>query len=245
MEQRDLRADLDLAEMLSLDIFQALSYLKTQGVPHRDIKTSNVLLSCECSEPSPTDCGCIKNLGCRLSAKLCDFGLAKLDVFAEASSSNMAGTMAYMAPERFHWRETRRMIPNEVVVSTFDYFASDVYSAALVTWEMYVYAQTGTYTKARSKQEIKHLLGREDQRHMSAPLVPSTSGDTSICCIPSMDALCEHHASLLWSCLGADPSTRPRAENVVRVLRAMTSAKKKRRRRHTTMTRSTLVDMKL
>ena len=168
--------------MLSLDMFEALGYLVTQGVPHRDVKTSNVLLSCACEGLPGTDNSCIKSPGCRVTAKLCDFGLAKVEIFAEASSGNLAGTMAYMAPERIqrHLSHTgpsgdgRRHIVEADEFdelegdndSLIDYFASDVYSASLVALEMYVYAQTGTYTKVRLQHNTNNIFSREGRGGM-------------------------------------------------------------------------------
>lgn len=62
-----------------LDIAQGMRVLHERGILHRDLKSTNVLLSD------------------KYQLKLCDFALA--DVMAECVRPTMAGTAAWMAPE--------------------------------------------------------------------------------------------------------------------------------------------------
>lgn len=63
----------------------ALAYLHGMLVVHRDVKSNNVLLT----------------LGPRPTAKLCDFGLARMKSELCTGTMQWAGTAAYMAPELF------------------------------------------------------------------------------------------------------------------------------------------------
>ena len=98
--------------------------------------------------------------------------------------------------------------------SLIDYFASDVYSASLVALEMYVYAQTGTYTKVRLQHNTNNIFSREGRGGMVDAARMTIREST-----PQADAL-PNHALLLLSCLDATPSNRPDAKTVVQALSA-------------------------
>lgn len=88
-----------------LEMLQVLVYLHRRGVLHRDIKPSNLMVIND-------------------HIKILDFGLAKT---MEARSSeytkeNIAGTMAYMAPELFKGEQVSR--------------ASDLYAVGLLAYEL-------------------------------------------------------------------------------------------------------------
>merc|ERR1711998_310155 len=100
MSKKRLRAEDALSNELSHNIFDALSYIEAQGQNHRDVKTSNVLLTCTCTGPITPGCQCLATMGKKVIAKLCDFGLSKPDVFSNESRGNLAGTLRYIAPER-------------------------------------------------------------------------------------------------------------------------------------------------
>lgn len=70
-----------------IGILKGLSYLHQHGVVHRDIKPQNLLIHQENGKLIP---------------KICDFGLAKRLSHQEEVSSQLMGTMEYMAPEQFN-----------------------------------------------------------------------------------------------------------------------------------------------
>lgn len=100
------------------DVAQALEHAHDRGVIHRDVKPSNIIVDAEGH------------------AYLTDFGLAmtKRPMGTAASmktlgaQSGMSGTIPYMAPEEFEEREESRHIGP----------SADVYSLAVVTYEMLV-----------------------------------------------------------------------------------------------------------
>lgn len=69
-------------------ILQGLAYLHKHGMVHRDIKPQNLLIN---KEPDGT---CV--------SKIADFGLAKQLSEQKELSSQLLGTMEYMAPEQFN-----------------------------------------------------------------------------------------------------------------------------------------------
>jgi serine/threonine protein kinase len=80
----DERREIDLDTKLSIvsQIANGLAYAHEHGVVHRDMKPSNV---------------CVTSGG---SAKILDFGLARFDSTRLTKTGYMAGTIAYMSPER-------------------------------------------------------------------------------------------------------------------------------------------------
>jgi len=101
-------SDRDILE-IGVALCDALSHAHAQGIVHRDVKPSNVLVP-----ERPTSRA--------HPAKLTDFGVARVIGGASLTlTGDVVGTAAYMAPEQAEGRETG--VP------------ADVYSLALVIYE--------------------------------------------------------------------------------------------------------------
>ncbi len=100
-------SDRDIVEV-GIALCDALAHAHSQGVVHRDVKPSNVLI------PEPPGAGQV--------AKLTDFGVARL-IGADTltRTGDVIGTAAYMAPEQADGREAGA--------------AADLYALALVLYE--------------------------------------------------------------------------------------------------------------
>jgi len=106
-------SDHDVAE-IGLALCQALAHAHAQGVVHRDVKPSNVLVP----ETRHGSGG--------VACKLTDFGVARVvegDGDALTRTGDVIGTLAYMAPEQAEGREAGA--------------PADLYAAALVLYEAF------------------------------------------------------------------------------------------------------------
>ncbi len=110
--------DYRIIEDLAKDIIEGLAYLHSENIIHRDLKPTNILLFSE---------------GEKLRAKITDFGIAKR-TDATAASTQLVGTVEYMAPEFF---STGNITP-----------ASDVWSVGVMLLE----ALTGTHPFGKTSQ---------------------------------------------------------------------------------------------
>lgn len=106
-------SDRDVAE-IGIALCQALAHAHAQGVVHRDVKPSNVLVPNAPHAGGPV-------------AKLTDFGVARIVEGAGAEAltrtGDVVGTLAYMAPEQAEGREAGA--------------PADLYAAALVLYEAF------------------------------------------------------------------------------------------------------------
>jgi serine/threonine protein kinase len=98
------RATLDI---ITADILAGLQYLHANDIIHRDIKPSNILLFKD---------------GDSYRAKIADFGIAK-NINATMASTQLIGTMEYMAPEYFTTGQVTK--------------ASDMWSIGVMLVELY------------------------------------------------------------------------------------------------------------
>ncbi len=114
--------DYRIIEDLAKDIIEGLAYLHSENIIHRDLKPTNILLFSE---------------GEKLRAKITDFGIAKR-TDATAASTQLVGTVEYMAPEFF---STGNITP-----------ASDVWSVGVMLLE----ALTGTHPFGKTTQGLSN-----------------------------------------------------------------------------------------
>lgn len=110
-----------IAVHLMLQIAEAMKYLHSQGIMHRDLKASNVLVDLSCS-PDFTRDG-------YFTVKLCDFGLAKVKEGAhDIVNTAKVGTQYWRAPEVFGSDDA----DDDATYS----FSADVYSYAMTCYEI-------------------------------------------------------------------------------------------------------------
>ncbi len=116
------------AVRISVEVCEALEYAHAHGILHRDIKPSNILLDAEGS------------------AKVADFGVAKLLAMGDITESNaQLGTAIYMAPEQI---EAPRSVDAR----------ADLYSLAVALYEMTIPTPlTGRVEESRAKVPSRGL----------------------------------------------------------------------------------------
>lgn len=101
------RKDSLLCSLLT-DTASALTYTHHMGICHRDIKSHNVLIRAD-------------SAGRNLTAKLCDFGLARMKSKLCTGDTQWAGTPNYLAPEVF-----RKQVYSHKI---------DVFAFGVLSWE--------------------------------------------------------------------------------------------------------------
>jgi len=133
----------NIIEDLANDIIDGLAYLHSQNIIHRDLKPTNILLFSE---------------GDKLRAKITDFGIAK-KADATAASTQLVGTVEYMAPEYFTTGNISK--------------ASDIWSLGVMLLE----ALSGTHPFGKTtqglsnEQIIRNILSKDLQENLTnAPL---------------------------------------------------------------------------
>ena len=143
---------------IAIALCDALSHAHAQGVVHRDVKPSNILVP---ERPSSR----------ANPAKLTDFGVARvIGGDSLTGTGDVVGTAAYMAPEQAEGREAGA--------------AADLYSLALVTYEALTGVnpvRTGTAAirarrlgahlppLRRQRRELPRELGGVDRSGAAAP----------------------------------------------------------------------------
>jgi serine/threonine protein kinase len=133
-----------LIEDLANDIIDGLAYLHSRNIIHRDLKPTNILLFSD---------------GDKLRAKITDFGIAK-QADATAASTQLVGTVEYMAPEYFTTGNITK--------------ASDIWSMGVMLLE----ALSGTHPFGKTtqglsnEQIIRNILSKDitaEMQNVTAP----------------------------------------------------------------------------
>lgn len=175
----DLRARLregplapEAIRLLGRSIADALAYVHSHGIVHRDVTPANILLPGERSH------------GSLPVAKLTDFGIARvMESTRQTSEGSVLGTANYLSPE-------------QAVGATVGP-ASDVYSLGLVLLECH------TGRRAFPGTGIEALAARLHR----APEIP--------------DTLSPAWREIIGACVAREPSDRPGADDLVRMLRRL------------------------
>ncbi|RAL49080.1 hypothetical protein DM860_015071 [Cuscuta australis] len=179
-----LSLDWETRKKICMGIAKGLAYLHEESrlkIVHRDIKASNVLLDKD------------------LSAKISDFGLAKLDEEENTHiSTRIAGTVGYMAPEY----AMRGYLTDK----------ADVYSFGIVALEI---VSGKSNTNYRPKEEFVYLLDwayvLEEQGNLLELVDQSLGSNYS-----KKEAMRMLRLALL--CANPSPSLRPSMSSVVKML---------------------------
>ncbi len=85
--KEDLRLSVSQSLKLVIDVLEGLAHAHDRGIVHCDIKPENILLT-------------VQSRG--WTAKISDFGIARLSQAIEGRETENTGSPAYMAPERFY-----------------------------------------------------------------------------------------------------------------------------------------------
>lgn len=155
-------------------IATGMSYLHSRGVIHGDLKASNVLLQPDLSRPS------------HWLAKISDFGTANIlaPPVTRTALSRINGTVTHMAPE--------------LLKDKLSSFQSDVYSFAIVLWE--IATKGGSAFAGITPVNVIVAVVRHDLR----PRFPSGID-------PALECLAKN-------CWCADPASRPSFDDIVKMV---------------------------
>ena len=157
------------------DVALGMQYLYSCGVQHRDLKCHNCLLTSDAR------------------AKVSDFGLSRCDALKTATTlttkngDGLSGTPAFMAPE---------LLKDNVFTEK-----SDVYSYAMVLWELF---DGGVPWAGHKPLQISFKVVFEHARPPVPPAMP------------------EHLATVMRRAWANDAATRPTFADIVRHVRAVT-----------------------
>ncbi|KAK9794907.1 hypothetical protein WJX73_003974 [Symbiochloris irregularis] len=158
-----------------IDIAAGMDYLHSVGVLHGDLKAANVLCKSTGTDPRGFTC------------KLADFGLSRLlDPTMTHVSTKSYGTISYM--------------PAEVLKDGRLTTAADVYSFALMMWEMYT--NTALF-EGQTMAQVFYLVCYEQYR----PPIP--------------EGMPEEYAELMRQCWSQDFESRPGFSAISPRLQAM------------------------
>jgi serine/threonine protein kinase len=187
------RASLGFTDRLSLccDCAAAIAFLHLKGIVHVDIKSMNFLVS---SVPSKGD------HPTRWVAKVCDLEFAR-SLGTSHPVCTVPSNPVWLAPELNQVLSMSSAIPS---------FASDVYSFAIVIWE--VFSASGGMPFAK-EEEGSVLVGMERDAWLSKAIANGLrpSFETESCATGTVVALAEE----MWC---NNPSERPAMDAVVKRL---------------------------
>ncbi|KAG0606482.1 hypothetical protein M758_9G144100 [Ceratodon purpureus] len=175
---------------LMLQISEAMSYMNSEGMVHRDLKAANILVEPVGDQSDQSDGFVI--------AKLADFGLAKVKHEVTSRMTRNIGTRRWMAPEVF---EPHPEDEEQVLLEVFPRKA-DVYSFGIVCSEILT-GQTPLYHVHFQLRELYKRI--TDPKNPLRPEIPQS-------CPASL-------ASLIRRCWHHDPVMRPTFQEISIILR--------------------------
>eukprot|EP00249_Psilotum_nudum_P016148 c25679_g1_i1 orf=467-1657(-) len=117
---------------LALDLSRGLSYLHSQSIVHRDVKTENILLDK------------------KMKVKIADFGVARVEAQNPRDMTGATGTIGYMAPEVLDGRPYNRKCD----VYSFGICLWEVYCCAMPYSKLSFADMTSAVVKHNLRPEI-------------------------------------------------------------------------------------------
>jgi eukaryotic-like serine/threonine-protein kinase len=198
------------AARLIAQLADAIDYAHAQGVLHRDIKPTNILLEPMAGVDDPQQRRPDGDLP--FTPKLVDFGLARIEGVAssETRTGVAIGTPAYMAPEQAAG-DVRQIGP-----------ATDVYGLGTILYELLT--GRGAFGGASDVQTLRQVLENEPVRPRA--LRPALPADLEAICLKCLEKIPQKrypaagalHADLGRYLAGQPTEARPRGA-VQRVLK--------------------------
>ncbi|MCB0516612.1 MAG: serine/threonine-protein kinase [Chitinophagales bacterium] len=127
------KKDIETYKAVVLDILYGLDYLHKHGIAHRDLKPKNILLA---------------HVEQKMVAKIADFGISKkLSHEDTGASTQLLGSVEYMAPEQFNTRKFG--IDNKLHTNV------DLWALGVIVYEMLVHhTPFGNRSTGFSNEEI-------------------------------------------------------------------------------------------
>ncbi|KAG0606600.1 hypothetical protein M758_9G153800 [Ceratodon purpureus] len=174
---------------LMLQISEAMSYMNSEGMVHRDLKAANILVEPVGDQADYCDGFVI--------AKLADFGLAKVKHEVTSRMTRNTGTRLWMAPEVFGAHPE----DEEHLLEVFPRKA-DVYSFGIVCSEILT-GKSPLYNVHFELRDLYKLI--TDPKNPLRPELPQS-------CPASL-------ASLICKCWHTDPVMRPTFKEISTILR--------------------------